>query len=86
MLMEDSLDLSAATGATPTKKFLPPGEPGGSDWSWRWGSGGPGVQGLRGVPESNGKVTSKGTAVACLVLAALLVGWAAAAPYVMWGP
>ena len=63
-----------------------PGSPGGSDWSWRWGSGGPGVQGLRGVPESNGKVTSKGTAVACLVLAALLVGWAAAAPYVMWGP
>jgi hypothetical protein len=50
------------------------------------GLGWVGVQGLRGVPESNGKVTSKATAVACLVLAALLAAWAAAAPYVMWGP
>jgi hypothetical protein len=32
-----------------------------------------GVQGLRGVPDSTGKQTSKGVAVACLVLAVGLV-------------
>jgi hypothetical protein len=49
------------------------------------GIGWVGVQGLRGVPDSNGKVTSKGTAIACLVLALLLAAAAAAAPYLMWG-
>ena len=44
-----------------------------------------GVQGLRGVPDSSGKVTSKGTAIVCLVLAALLAAGAVAAPYLMWG-
>jgi hypothetical protein len=42
-----------------------------------------GVQGLRGVPDSTGKTTSKGTAVVCLVLAALLAAGAIAAPYLM---
>ena len=32
-----------------------------------------GVQGLRGVPDSNGKMTSKGTAIALLVFAALVL-------------
>jgi hypothetical protein len=45
----------------------------------------PGIQGLRGVPDSTGKKTSKGTAVACLVLAGLLAAGALAAPYWMWG-
>jgi hypothetical protein len=44
-----------------------------------------GVQGLRGVPDSSGKTTSKGTAIACLVLAALLAAGALVAPYLMWG-
>ena len=38
-----------------------------------------GVQGLRGVPDSTGQKTSKGTAVACPVLATR-VGGAAATP------
>jgi hypothetical protein len=44
-----------------------------------------GVQGLRGVPDTSGKTTDKGTAIACLVLAALLGVGAAVAPYLMWG-
>jgi hypothetical protein len=44
-----------------------------------------GVQGLRGVPDSNGKVTPKGTAVACLVIAGILVIASAAAPFFMGG-
>jgi hypothetical protein len=39
---------------------------------------------LRGVPDSSGKVTSKGTAVVCLFLAVLLAIGAVAAPYLMW--
>jgi hypothetical protein len=45
-----------------------------------------GVQGLRGVPDSSGKVTPKGTAVACLVIAAVLGIAALAAPYLISGP
>jgi hypothetical protein len=45
----------------------------------------PGIQGLRGVPDSSGKVTSKGTAVACLVLAVILGSAAILAPYLLWG-
>jgi hypothetical protein len=37
-----------------------------------------GVQGLRGIPDSKGKATSKGTAVACLAFALLLVAGAVA--------
>jgi hypothetical protein len=44
-----------------------------------------GVQALRGVPDSSGKVTPKGTAIACLVIAAALGAAAVAAPYLMWG-
>jgi hypothetical protein len=44
----------------------------------------PGIQGLRGVPDSTGKKTSRGTAIACLVLAVLLAAGALAAPYLMW--
>jgi hypothetical protein len=44
----------------------------------------PGIQGLRGVPDSRGKKTSKGTAVACLVLGVLVAAAAIAAPYLMW--
>ena len=45
----------------------------------------PGIQGLRGVPDSTGKKTSKGTAIVCLVLAFVVVAAAIAAPYLMWG-
>jgi hypothetical protein len=41
------------------------------------------VQGLRGVPDANGKTTDTGTAVACLVMAALMAAGAAAAPFAM---
>ena len=44
-----------------------------------------GVQGLRGVPDSTGKTTDKGTAIACLVIAAVLGIGALIAPYLMWG-
>lgn len=44
-----------------------------------------GVQGLRGVPDSSGKVTPKGTAIACLVIAGVLAVAAVLAPYLMWG-
>lgn len=37
-----------------------------------------GVQGLRGVPDSKGKATSKGTAIACLAFALLLAAGAVA--------
>jgi hypothetical protein len=43
-----------------------------------------GVQGLRGVPDTTGKTTSKGMAVVCLVLAVLLATGAIAAPYLLW--
>lgn len=42
-----------------------------------------GAQGLRGVPDSTGKKTSHGTAIACLILAALLAAGAVFAPYLM---
>ena len=42
-----------------------------------------GVQGLRGKPDTTGEVTSKPTAVACLVLALVLGIAALAAPYLM---
>jgi len=45
-----------------------------------------GIQGLRGVPDSSGKVTSKPTAIVCLFIAALLAAAAVAAPYLMFGP
>jgi hypothetical protein len=44
-----------------------------------------GVQGLRGVPDSTGKTTDKRTAIACLVIAAVLGVGAILAPYLMWG-
>jgi hypothetical protein len=44
-----------------------------------------GIQGLRGVPDTTGKTTGKGTAIACLVIAALLGIGALVAPYLMWG-
>ncbi len=44
-----------------------------------------GIQGLRGVPDSTGKKTSKGTAIACLVIATCLGVGALIAPYLMWG-
>jgi hypothetical protein len=46
----------------------------------------PGVQGLRGVPDSTGKKTSKATAIACLILGTLLAVGALAAPYLMQLP
>ena len=42
-----------------------------------------GVQGLRGVPDSKGKVSSKGTAIVCLVLALLLAAGAVALPFLL---
>lgn len=44
----------------------------------------PGIQGLRGVPDSTGKRTSRGTAIVCLLLAILLAAAAVAAPDLMW--
>jgi hypothetical protein len=44
-----------------------------------------GVQGLRGVPDSTGKVTPRGIAIVCLVLAAALGVAALLAPYLMGG-
>jgi hypothetical protein len=49
------------------------------------GIAGVGIQGLRGVPDSTGKVTPKGVAVACLIIAALLGVGAVFAPFLMWG-
>ena len=42
-----------------------------------------GVQGLRGAPDSNGKKTSKGVAITCLLLGLLIAGGALAMPYLM---
>lgn len=39
-----------------------------------------GVQGLRGVPDSSGKMTPRGTAIACLVIAGVLAVASLAAP------
>ena len=47
--------------------------------AWVW------VQWLRGVPDSTGKMTDKPTAIACLVIAAVLGIGALIAPYLMWG-
>ena len=46
----------------------------------------PGIQGLRGVPDSTGKKTSKATAVVCLILSVLLAAGAIAAPYLIQLP
>lgn len=43
-----------------------------------------GIQGLRGVPDSTGKVTGKGTAIACVAIAIVVAAAAIAAPYLMW--
>jgi hypothetical protein len=42
-----------------------------------------GVQGLRGVPDSTGKKTDKGTAIACLVIAGMLSVGALLAPFLI---
>jgi hypothetical protein len=38
-----------------------------------FGIGWVGIQGLRGIPDSNGKMTPKGTAIAAVVLALLIL-------------
>jgi hypothetical protein len=43
-----------------------------------------GIQGLRGVPDKSGKVTSKGTAIVCLCIGVLLGAAAVVARYLMW--
>ncbi len=42
-----------------------------------------GVQGLRGVPDSKGNVTSKATGIACLIVAALLAIGAVALTFII---
>jgi hypothetical protein len=43
----------------------------------------PAIQGLRGIPDPNGKKTSIGTAIACLILAVLVAAGAIASPYLI---
>ena len=42
-----------------------------------------GIQGLLGKPDSNGKKTSIGVAIACIVLGLLAAAGALAAPYLL---
>jgi hypothetical protein len=44
-----------------------------------------GVQGLRGIPDSNGKKTTKGTAVGALVLAFLILVGTLMIPFFLSG-
>jgi hypothetical protein len=49
------------------------------------GLGWVGVQGLRGIPDSSGKPTSRPVAVVCLVLAVLVAAGAVAVAVATWG-
>jgi hypothetical protein len=43
------------------------------------------VRGLRGLPDSTGKKTTKGTAIVTLVVALLLAAGAITTPWWIWG-